>query len=113
MSLQEYSLKFTKLSKYALFLVSNPKDEMSHFVKGVFDDLVEEYHSAMRHDYMDISRLMVYALQVEETRLNRKNMEFKSVKSYEGGTSKGRLEIQDKPGFKKKVSNKFPCNSPK
>ena len=28
--------------------------------------------------------------------------------SFEGGTSKGRLEFQDKPRFKKRVSNQFP-----
>ena len=33
MSVHEYSLKFTKLSKYASSFVSYPRDEMSHFVK--------------------------------------------------------------------------------
>ena len=42
MSVKEYSLKLTKLSKYASYLVSNPRDEMNRFVTGVFDDLVEE-----------------------------------------------------------------------
>ena len=42
MSVLDYSLKFTKLSKYAPSLVSNPRDEMSHFLTGVFNDLVEE-----------------------------------------------------------------------
>ena len=36
--------------------------------------------------------------------------EFKKVNSYDGGTSKGRLEIQDKPRFKKRVSNKVSSN---
>ena len=35
MSVHEYSLKFTKLSKYAPSLVSDPRDQMSHFVTGV------------------------------------------------------------------------------
>ena len=39
MSVHQYSLKFTKLSKYAPSLVSNPRDEMSYFVTGVSDDL--------------------------------------------------------------------------
>lgn len=41
MSVQEYSLKFIKLSKYASSSVSNPRDEMSHFVTSVSNDLVE------------------------------------------------------------------------
>ena len=36
-SVEEYSLKFSKLSKYASSLVSNPRDEMSRFVMGVAD----------------------------------------------------------------------------
>ena len=60
----------------------------------------------MRHDNMDISRLMVHAQQVEETRLKRNNKEFKRLKSCEGGTSKGRIEIQDKCRLNKRVSNK-------
>ena len=46
MSVLDYSLKFTKLSKYTPFLVSNPRDEMSRFVTGVSDDMQEEYHSS-------------------------------------------------------------------
>ena len=32
MSAEEYSLKFTLLSRYALSLLYNPRDEMSRFV---------------------------------------------------------------------------------
>ena len=39
--MREYSLKFSKMSKYAPSLVSNPRDEMSCFVMGVAD-LVRE-----------------------------------------------------------------------
>ena len=46
MSVLDYSLKFTKLSKYAPSLVSNPRDEMSRFLTGVFNDLVEEFRLA-------------------------------------------------------------------
>jgi len=42
MSVEEYALKFTKLSKYAPSLVSNPRDEMSRFVIGVADAIEEE-----------------------------------------------------------------------
>ena len=49
MSVEEYSLNFTKLSKYAPSMVSNPRGEMNHFLISVFDDLVEEFRSATLH----------------------------------------------------------------
>ena len=55
MNVQDYSLKFTKLFKYDPYFVSNPIDEMRHFVIVVTDDLVEECHSEMLDDNMDIS----------------------------------------------------------
>ena len=53
-SVQEYCLKVTKLSMYAPTLVSNPMYEISRFVIGVYDYLVEECCSEMLHDNMDI-----------------------------------------------------------
>ena len=44
---------------------------MSYFLMGVSDELVREYLSAMIHDNMNISHLMVYAQQVEETKVRR------------------------------------------
>ena len=41
MSVEEYSLKFTLLSKYVPSLVSNCRDEMSRFGTGA-TDLVKE-----------------------------------------------------------------------
>ena len=54
MRVQEYSLKFIKFSKYDLYLVSNTRDKMSHFVTGVSNDLVEACHEAMLHDNIGI-----------------------------------------------------------
>ena len=62
---------------------------MSNFVMGVTDDLVVECRLGMLHDNINISRLVVHAKQVEESRLKRKNRYFKSVRPYEGGNSKG------------------------
>lgn len=45
---------------YASSLVSNPRDEMNHFVTGVSVDLVEKIREAILHDNMDLSHLMVH-----------------------------------------------------
>ena len=86
MSVLDYSLKFTKLSKYAPSLVSNPRDEMSHFLTEVSKDLVEECCSTMNHDNMNISHVMVHAKQVEESRIRINSKEVKMAKSYEVGS---------------------------
>ena len=60
MSVLDYPFIFTKLSKYAPSLVSDPRDEMNSFVTGVLDDLKEECLSSMLHGDMKISSLMVH-----------------------------------------------------
>ncbi|XP_015068660.1 uncharacterized protein LOC107013203 [Solanum pennellii] len=50
---------------------------------------MEECRPAMLHDNMDISRFMVHAQQVEESRIKIKNRKFKRARPYNGGTSKG------------------------
>ena len=42
MTVMEYSVKFIKLSKYASFLFSNARDEMSCYVTGMVKELEEE-----------------------------------------------------------------------
>ena len=76
---------------------------MNPFVMGVSDDLQEEYHSSMLHENITISRHMVHAQQVKETRAKRKSRDAKRARSFDGGSSKERLEIRDKPRFKKRV----------
>ena len=44
MSVLDYTLKLTKLSRYAPSLISDPTDEMRLFVMGVWDNLKEECH---------------------------------------------------------------------
>ena len=78
---------------------------MSYFLIGVSDDFQEECHSAMLHDNMNIFRLMVHAQHIEEARAKRKSRDSKRARTFDGGSLKGRLEIQDKPRFKKWVSN--------
>ena len=61
MSVEEYSLKFSKMSNYAPSLVSNPRDEIDRFVMGVADLVRKECRTTIFHDDMTVSRLMVYA----------------------------------------------------
>ena len=86
---------------------------MNNFVTAVSDDLQEEFHSAMLHDNMNISHLMVHTQQVVEARYNRKNRDAKRARSFDIGSSKGRLDIQDKTRFKQSISKKVPYKSPK
>ena len=67
----EYSLKFSALSKYAPSLVSNPRDEMSRFVIGVPDLVMEECRTTMLHDDKPLTRIMVYAQSIQESKLKR------------------------------------------
>ena len=53
----------------------------------------------MLHDNMDISHLMVYARRDKEERAKRKSIKSKRARSFDGGSSKNRLEIQDKLKF--------------
>ena len=108
MSVHEYSLNFPKLSKYSPSLVSDLRDEISHFITGVLDDLQEECHSATLHDNMNIYRSMVHAQYVKEARDKRKSRDGKSVRYFDGGSSKNKLEIQENPTFKMWVSNHVP-----
>ena len=55
MIVKEYFLKFIKLYKYASSLVSNARDEMSRYVKGVCKELEEECRASMLHDNMNLS----------------------------------------------------------
>ena len=64
-SVHEYSLEFVKLSKYTPSLISDPRYQMSHFVMGVSEDLQKECYTALLHDNIKNSRLMVHASRVE------------------------------------------------
>ena len=85
---------------------------MSRFVMEVSDDLLQECHSVMLHDNMNIYHFMVHAKHVKEARAQRKSRDAKRARTFDGGSSKNRLEIQDNCKFKKQVSNqgtsKFP-----
>ena len=98
------------LSKYVSSFVSNSRDEISRYVTGMSKEIEEECCAAMLHDNMNLYRLMVHAQQVEENRLRKRNREVKKETSFESGSSKSRLDAQDKPKFKKRFSYKVSCS---
>ena len=59
---------------------------------GVSEDLQEEFQSAMLHDNMNISHLMVHARRVEEERAKQKIRDAKRARSFDGGISKNRFD---------------------
>ena len=93
MRIKEYSLKFTMLSRYTPSLVSNPRDEMSTFVLGVVDLVKEQCCTTMLHNDMNLSRFMVYAHSIEESKLSNISRNLKRSGSNE----------QNKLRFKKRA----------
>ena len=75
--MKEYSLKFTQLSKYVSCLVSNYSAVMNKFLMGVSSFFEEECHTTMLNHDMDISSLMVYSHQIEESKRRKMNRDGK------------------------------------
>ena len=66
MSVQEYTLKFNKPTRYAPELTSNMRARMRKFASGLADNLVLECQGAMLNKELDFGRLTVHMHQVEE-----------------------------------------------
>ena len=77
MSVEEYSLKFSMLSRYAPSLVSNARDEMSFLVTGVADIVREECRTTILHDDMTLARLMAFVQSIKESKLRRMDRNLK------------------------------------
>ncbi|XP_015078303.1 uncharacterized protein LOC107022110 [Solanum pennellii] len=102
MSVEEYSLTFTMMSKYATSLVSKPSDEMSRFVMGVADLVREECCTSMLQDDMTLATLMVCAQSMEESKVKR---------MFTNLNISGPSE-QDQPRFKKRAQNQEGPSAP-
>ena len=98
MSVEEYCLKFSTLYRYALSLVSNPRDEMSRFVTGVAYLVREESRTAMLHDDKYFPRLMLYAQPIEDSKLRRISRNFKSSVASDQVQTRFRKRAQTQDG---------------
>ena len=65
MSVKDYALKFTQFYKYAPTVVADSSAKMSRFLTSMFDIIEKECHMAIILHDINISRLMVYSLQVD------------------------------------------------
>ncbi|XP_015075485.1 uncharacterized protein LOC107019531 [Solanum pennellii] len=83
LSVHEYGLNFTQLSRYAPEMVKDMRSRMSLFVSGLGCASSKEGKAAMLIGYMDISRLIVYVQQVEEEKLRNKE-EYRNTKANTG-----------------------------
>ena len=52
-------------------MLSNPRNQMNRFVNSISDLVKEECRTAMLHDDMTLSRLIVYDQSIEESKLSR------------------------------------------
>lgn len=68
MSVKEYSLNFTKLSRYAPEMVTEPMTQMSKFVSNVSKLVVKECRNFILVGDMDIPRLMAHAHKLRKKR---------------------------------------------
>lgn len=84
------------MSRHAPSLLSNYIDEMSRFKIGVADLVKEEYHTTLLHNYLNLSRLMVYAQSIEHSKLSRISRKLK----------RDIHDEQNKPSFNKSAPNK-------
>ena len=108
MSVEEYSLKLSKMSKYAPSLLLNPSNEISRFVIGVSDLVREEWCTAMLHDHMVVARLMLYEKSIEECKLKRivRNFERGGSSDLEKTRVKKSAQTQEEPRIAKEKFDK-------
>lgn len=71
LSVKEYCLLFTQLSKYALEVVSTQEKRIHRFVNGLVGPLKDLLSVAAMNKDLDIARIMARAQQLEEDQRNR------------------------------------------
>ena len=72
MSVDQYSLKFAQLSRYAPEMVVEMRSNISLFIVGLFCQPTKKGKATRLIGEMDIERLMIHVQQVEEDKLKDK-----------------------------------------
>ena len=88
MSVPDYVLQFSKLSKYAPSMMEEPRVKMSQFVSGLGEMVGSEGQAALLHKEMDLPRLMTYVEQVEDKKLCERRMRELKRPRVDGGFNK-------------------------
>ena len=83
--------------------MSNPRDEMGRFCIGVSHIVKEECRTTMLHSDMTLSRLMVYAQSIEESKIGWRSRHAK----------RGRTDELVQPNFKNRAQNQYCSSAPK
>ena len=81
MTVQQYELKFNKISSYAPHMVANPMAHMNRFLYEVSALVKIKYRNAMLVGDMNISRLMTHAQQVEGDKFREQTKENKKART--------------------------------
>ncbi|KAH0652534.1 hypothetical protein KY289_030212 [Solanum tuberosum] len=84
MSVHEYSLKFTKLSRYAPEMIAEMRSRMSLFVVGLSPQSSKEGKAAMLIGDLDLARVMIHIQHVEDDNLKDRK-EFKNKRAKTSG----------------------------
>lgn len=83
--MREYSLKFSKLSKYIPFMVAYPKACMSKLIFNIQDLVSKQHKMTMLVKEMDIFRLIIYAEKIKKEKRRDRVRESKRSRVDGGG----------------------------
>ena len=109
MSVTDYILKLTKLSKYSPTIMEDTRAEINKFVIRIYELVVNKCRSSMLIPTLNISLHTVHSKKIEKQKHKQVGRELKKTKADDGNSSKARFEVQDKPRF----SNQVPPSTPR